>query len=257
MNRPTAPKRSGTATSTQGAPQASASGGPARLSARQAAAAKRKQRNRLFVIIGGGVIVAAAIVGIVVQANRSASNKTNVVIPSSANGPGGSVMQGSASAPVLVEMYGDFQCPHCAAWEASTYPTVQQLVQQGKIRFAFHNFPFIGNESFALANAAMCAGDEGKFWEAHDFFYANQQPENSGYWNESQLIAALDQVGAASPQAQQCVHNHPYYSWLHTQSDGASQRGVTGTPTVFVDGKVLNYEGPQALIQAVNNAAKG
>ena len=82
-------------------------------------------------------------------------------VPAHALGPGGGELLGRSSAPVLVEEYGDFQCPVCGQWERTVGPTARRLVDQGRIRFEYHPIAFIGPESLAAANAAEAAGDEG------------------------------------------------------------------------------------------------
>jgi protein-disulfide isomerase len=188
----------------------------------------------------------------VVQSSRSSSGK-KAAIPTAATGPGGSFTTGTG--PVLVEEYGDFQCPHCEDWFKTVQPTVMQLVSQGKVTFAFHNYAFLGPESTTMANAAACAGDVGKFWETHEFFYSHQAPENSGFWTTDQLIAALQTVGAYTPQTQQCVKSQKYKTWVSQQADAASKRGVTATPTLYVNNQQLSDNStPQPLVTAVNNA---
>jgi protein-disulfide isomerase len=216
------------------------------------AEAKKKRRNRNITIGAIAVLVVAVIVGLVVQSSRSSTGK-KAAVPTAATGPAGSFTIGTG--PVLVEQYGDFQCPHCEEWFKTVQPTVNQLVSQGKITFAFHNFAFIGQESTATANAAACAGDVGKFWEMHDFLYNHQAPENSGFWTTDQLIAALQTVGAYTPQTQQCVKSGKYNRWVSQQADAASKRGVTATPAVYVNNQVLSDNStPQALVTAVDNA---
>src|SRR5262249_15968684 len=158
--------------------------------------------------------------------------------------PGDSQLLGSASAPVLLEEYGDYQCPHCGVFAQTDYPTIEQMLNDGKIRSAFHPFSFLGPESLALANTAPVAGDQGKLWQGSDDFYANQQPENSGYWTSDRLIAVLKQFGADTPSAERAVKNHTYYPWLRQLNDQASQRGVTSTPTIYVNGVKLVDDSP-------------
>ncbi len=220
--------------------------------AKARADAQRKRRNRIIAIVGVGILVVAVIVGLVVQSSRSSSGK-KAAVPTAATGPGGSFTMGNG--PVLVEQYGDFQCPHCEDWFKTVQPTVDQLVSQGKITFAFHNFAFIGDESNTTANAAACAGDVGKFWQMHDFLYNHQAPENSGFWTTDQLIAALQTVGASTPATEQCVKSHTYGTWVKQQADAASRRGVTATPTVYVNNQQLSdNSNPQPLVTAVDNA---
>jgi protein-disulfide isomerase len=213
----------------------------------------KRERKRNIGATAIVLVVVAAIAGIIIQSQRSSAQRANLVVPSSAKGPGGSQLLGSASAPVLVEEYGDYQCPHCGAFAQTDYPTIEQMLNNGEIRFAFHPFSFLGPESLALANTATVAGDQGKFWQVSDYFYANQQPENSGYWTSVRLIDVLKQFGADTPSAEKAIKNHTYYPWLRQLNDQASQRGVTSTPTIYVNGVKLADDSPSGLTAAVNS----
>jgi protein-disulfide isomerase len=155
---------------------------------------------------------------------------------------------------VLVEEYGDFQCPICGQWERDVGPTVRRLVDQGRIRFDYHPIAFIGPESLAAANAAEAAGDEGRFWAYHDLLFADQAPENSGALTTDRLLELGRQVGLTSQQFQQRVRDGTYDNWIRQATDRASQRGVTQTPTVLVNGQqvdtALTAQGLQAAVDA-------
>jgi protein-disulfide isomerase len=227
--------------------------------ARRAAEARRRERRNRW--IGGAVVgvfvAAAAVGGYVLQSHRSKLSQPGraVVAPAHALGPAGSEVLGAASAPVLVEEYADFQCPVCGAFEKQTGPTIRALIEQGKIRYAFHHFAFLGAESAAEANAAECAGDAGKFWPVHDLLFASQQRENSGYWTTARLSAAVESAGATGPQVAGCLANGTYRPWLQKVTDEGSQRGVNGTPTVYVNGKKVSDLTPNSLLAAITAAA--
>ena len=97
---------------------------------------------------------------------------------------------GSTSAPVTMDTWEDFQCPYCDIWTSQWEPhVITDFVAPGIVRYTFNNFAFLGdghdpNESVDAAVAALCAGDQGKFWEYHDWLYANQNPngENKGWF---------------------------------------------------------------------------
>ncbi|MEW6569399.1 MAG: thioredoxin domain-containing protein [Chloroflexota bacterium] len=81
---------------------------------------------------------------------------------------------GEAEAPVLIELYEDFQCPACGAFTRSIKPLlVQNFVATGQTRLAFRHFAFIGPESLRAAEASMCADEQGRFWDYHDLLFAN------------------------------------------------------------------------------------
>jgi len=220
---------------------------------------KKQQRGPAPVVwIVIAVVAVAAVVGIVVQSSRSKTENASVVTPKHELGPNQTEIEGDASAPVLVEEYGDYQCPACEAFFRSTDPTIKQLVADGKIRFAFGNFAFIGPESYRAASAAICAADAGKFWEFHDLVYSNQAAENSGFLTHDQLIAFGKDAGISSAQLdpfEQCVRSDRYDGFVRRQTENTSKnKGVNQTPTVFVNGVRLEDTSPAGLIAAVNAA---
>jgi protein-disulfide isomerase len=222
-------------------------------------AARRGGRRRTSwqLVVGVAVLVAAVVAGIAIQSGRNSSSGS-VVRPAHTLGPNDGEVRGSASAPVLVEEYGDFQCPHCRDFQRDVVPTIDQLVDQGKVRFDYHPIAFIGPESTTAANAATCAGDQGKFWQYHDALFAAQGPENSGTFSTAELQRIAQQVGVSGDKFNSCLSNGTYKNWISKITDDASRRGVNATPTVLVNGKVApGAVTPQGLQQAVNAALAG
>jgi protein-disulfide isomerase len=220
---------------------------------RRGRALKRSRRGWGWAV---AFIVLAAAGGIAFQASRSNRGSGTVVHPVHAVGSGGSELLGPSSAPVLVEEYGDFQCPACANWDRVVFPTVQRLVGAGKIRFAYYPFAFLGPESVAAASAAECAGDEGKFWEYRDFLYANQYPENSGALTSDRLIEIGRTIGISAPAFDSCVRASTYAGWIRQIGDRATSLGVTSTPTIIVNGQALSTPpSPDELVAAVEAAS--
>jgi len=192
---------------------------------RGAAAGRRRGRSPLQLWGPIVLLVVAVAAGIALQSARS-HPQASVAVPAHALGPNGGELLGRPSAPVLVEEYGDFQCPVCGQWERTVGPTVRRLVDQGRIRFAYHPIAFIGPESLAAANAAEAAGDEGRFWAYHDLLFADQAPENSGALTTDRLLELGRQVGLTSPRFQQRVRDGTYDNWVRQATDQASQQGV-------------------------------
>jgi protein-disulfide isomerase len=220
-------------------------------------ASRRRGRSSLQLWVPIVLLVLAVVAGIAFQAARS-NSQASVAVPAHALGPNGGELLGRPSAPVLVEEYGDFQCPVCGQWERDVYPTVRRLVDQGRIRFEYHPIAFIGPESVAAANAAEAAGDEGRFWAYHDLLFADQAPENSGALTTDRLLELGRQVGVTSPQFQQEVRDGTYDTWVRQVTDQSSQRGVVQTPTVLVNGRQVDTAlTAQGLLAAVNAASSG
>lgn len=210
----------------------------------------------------GAVIVAAVVVGVLVQRSRSGTEHANAVKPTSAVGRNGGVLVGDANAPVTITEYGDFQCPVCGELHQLWEPTIEQLVQQGKVKFEFVGLEYLDRgttESLRSASAAVCAADAGKFLDYYNALYNGQsRTENSGFLTNEQLQNFGGSVGITDPAFARCVSSGRYTGWITKNTDAASQRGVTGTPTVLVNGKVISNSvaaDPARLTDAVNQAA--
>jgi protein-disulfide isomerase len=226
---------------------------------RGASAARSGVKWQWWVVIG--VVVIAIVIGVVVQSSRSKSENAKVVVPKRELGPNDSEIQGDKSAPVLVQEYADFQCPSCKAFHDRMNATVNALVQTGKIRFAYTYFPFIGDESVQAAAAAVCAGDQDKFFPYADLLYNEQRPENSGFLTTKQLIAFGQQAGitgTAFDAFEKCVHAKTYEGFVRRSAENASKRGVNQTPTLFItssDGSTRQMTDDETLTPAQFKAA--
>jgi protein-disulfide isomerase len=204
-----------------------------------------------------GVAVVALVVGVIVQSSRSKSENAKIVTPKHALGPNDSEIEGSKSAPVLVQEYADFQCPTCKLFHDRVNSTVNDLVRAKKIRFAYTFFPFLGDESVAAASAALCAGDQKKFFPYADLLYTNQAAENSGFLSADQLVEFGRQAGitgTAFDTFEKCVRAGTYEGFARRQAENASKRGVNSTPTVFLtgpNGKTVQLSTEDALTPAL------
>jgi protein-disulfide isomerase len=225
--------------------------------ARAAAEAQERRRRRIIVLASVlGVIIIAAVVGILVQNSRQDSKP--VVLPATATGPDNGIVVGKANAPVTVEFYEDFQCPICEQFETTTGPTVQSLIDDGKIKAVYHMMSFIGPDSARAANAGAAAAQAGKFKAYHDVLYANQgTKENGGAFTNDKLVTLGAKVGLSSAEFTGAVRAGTYDGYVAQVEDNASKRGVTGTPTIKVNGKTLdtNQLTPDAFTAAVTAAS--
>jgi protein-disulfide isomerase len=210
----------------------------------------------------GGVIVAAVVIGVLVQQSRSSTENAKVVKPASAVGPHGGVLVGDPNAPVTITEFGDFQCPVCRELQQLWEPTLAQLVQQGKVKFEFVGLQFLDQgtrESLRSAAAGVCAADANKFLDYYNALYDGQsRQENSGFLTNAQLEKFGTQVGINDPAFARCVSSSRYVGWVAKNTDTTTQRGVTSTPTLLINGKPLSNSvaaDPQSLTDAVNQAA--
>jgi protein-disulfide isomerase len=212
----------------------------------------------------GAVIVAAVVVGVLVQRSRSETEQAKVTRPASAVGPNGGALVGDANAPVTITEYGDFQCPVCARLHQAWGPTLDQLIQSGQVRFEFVGLAYLDQgttESLRSAAAATCAADAGQFLAYHDVLYRRQSPtENSGFLTNQRLVAFGRDAGITDNTFTRCVDSGRYDGWVRKNTDTASSGGVSGTPTVLIDGKVVDNADaadPSRLTALVDQAGGG
>jgi protein-disulfide isomerase len=159
---------------------------------------------------------------------------------------------GSANAPVKVVEYGDFQCPACKQYEDTMTSTmISNYVNTGKVQFAFVPFSFIGPESVSATEAALCANDQGKFWAFHDMLYANQTTENTGAFSDRRITAMDQALGLDMTQFNACYSSHKYQQKTQDYTAQADAKGVTQTPSFFVNDKLVYAD---TLFQTIDQA---
>jgi protein-disulfide isomerase len=229
--------------------------------AARAAAARR--RRTIVVAVTAAVLVAVAIVVvIVIQSNRTATS-TDAAVPGNTVDGGNVIVVGSTDAPVTVDLYEDFQCPNCKIFEDQTGETLAQLVADGTVQAHYHGMAFLdtsANDDYSTRalNAAAAVVDTAgpdAFEKFHDLLFANQPPETGSGLTDDQLVEYATQAGAEG--AEQDIRDLTYGDWVKTVTDQASKDGVTGTPTVFVDGTKLDDLSPDGLTAAVDAAQNG
>lgn len=139
--------------------------------------------------------------------------------------------RGSATARVAVIEYSDYQCPFCGKYDRETFPQIQEdYLKSGKIRYVFRDLPLDFHENaFKAAEAAHCAGEQGKFWEMHDLLFANQTA-----LTESDLVQHAAALRLDEPRFQQCLTSERFAADIRKGVTEASNAGLNGTPTFLI-----------------------
>ena len=213
---------------------------------------QRKQIRNIVFISGAALIVVAFFL---IMSNRPVDD---LVLPQARSFPVpvDGLTVGIPDAVVLVEAFEDFQCPSCLRFTEDFEPLIfQNYVYTGIARFTFRHYPFIGNESRSAANAAMCANEQGRFWDFHDLLFANQLGENIGAFSRRRLEAMADQMGLDMAAWQACFDDESYESLINADLEDARGRDVAGTPTIFVNGVMLDSFDYQTIAIAIEQAA--
>lgn len=218
---------------------------------------QHRERTRRLLLIGGVVagLLIVVVGAFVVQSQRTTVGKKADAVPSGLTG-GYGVVVGQASAPTTLRVYEDFQCPICRDFEAATKDRLRAAVDAGKIRLEYHMVAFLDRASTtdyssrALNAAAVVLDTSGvdTFLAFHDLLYAHQPAEGSAGLSDQQLVSYAVQAGADEGAVKPGIDNQKFHQWTVNATDQMSKDGVTGTPTVFVDGKMQPSTGLQASI---------
>jgi protein-disulfide isomerase len=151
--------------------------------------------------------------------------------------PTGEFFKGAREAPVTMEMFGDFQCPACGEFARTIEPAfLRAYVDTGKVKFVWHDFPWIGEESFISAQAGRCAGRQGQFWSYHDYLYTHQRGENVGQFSQVNLEAFAADLGLDSTAFNLCMELTPDASGIRDSVSQGLGHGVEVTPSFLVNG---------------------
>jgi protein-disulfide isomerase len=226
----------------------------ARMVREQLAKEQRRKRTMWISVGAVAVLVIAGLIGWSIYTGGKAAQYT---APKGANAAGTGITAGSG--PVVVDEYVDFLCPHCKTFHDEAAASIEQLVAAGKITLVTHPVAYLDgastNRYSTRASAASgCAAEHGRFTEFADVLFDNQPAEGGAGPSDDDLIVFGRQAGLGDDFAQ-CVRDKRYVNWTGHVSEEAGRAGVTGTPTVLVNGKPV--QASPATIAAAVAAASG
>ncbi len=224
------------------------------------AAQRRRERQRreriiIMTVIAGVILLVGGLFLLAHQAETAMTPTpaaaTDIVLPPAHPHPhaDGNAL-GDPKAPVTIVEYSDFQCPFCGRFARDTEPRlIQDYVVPGKVRLVYRTFgDWVGPESLLAAEAAYCAGDQGKFWDFHDMLFYNQHGENRGAFSRPRIEAMAEKLGLDMKAFRQCLDAHKYRERAMQDMADGQKAGVQGTPAFFViapDGSQTFIEGAQ------------
>ncbi len=143
--------------------------------------------------------------------------------------------KGPASAPVTIVEFSDFECPFCK----NVVPTLEQVTQKygDQVRLVFRQFPLssIHPNAQKAAEAALCANEQGKFWEMHDAMFKDQKA-----LEVSALKVTAGNIGVDKAKFDQCLDSGRFASRVKEDERAGALAGVSGTPALFINGRALS-----------------
>ncbi len=202
---------------------------------------QRQQRMVTILIIAGAALVVVALFALptIIRALTPVGDFKTITPFAYPQVNGNAV--GNPDAPVQIIEYSDFQCPFCANFATGAEKQIiDNYVTSGKVYFVYRSFgKYIGQESVAAAEAAYCAGDQGKFWEYHDMLFANQTGENVGDFTDKRLQAFANALGLNMNQFNSCYSSHKYRDRVNQDQVDGKNAGASVTPSFIINGKLI------------------
>jgi protein-disulfide isomerase len=169
------------------------------------------------------------------------------------------VRGGGASAPVTIEEFGDFECPPCGSLHPILKEIEKELGDRLRVVFRHNPLPTIHKHAYDAARAAEAAGMQGKFWEMHDMLYEKQNEWTLAPDPREQFTAFARALGLDANKFMRDMGSDLTISRVTLDMRRAKSMGVTGTPTLFLNGKQVNANDMtgEGLRRAINNELVG
>ena len=216
-----------------------------------------------FIIIA--VVLLGVIATIFALSRKGSGGDTNNTFPAqTATAPASGPAQAPAdsgltkpnvkvSSPVVLEEYGDYQCPPCGA----LHPVIKSLESEygHQLQVVFRHFPLnIHKNARAAAYAAEAARLQGKFWQMHDQLYRNQNAWKDLEDARPTFVSYAGGLGLNLDRFRSDMESSSVAQAVEADLKRGQSAGVSGTPTVFIEGYMLRYEAtnPDGLRRGIN-----
>ena len=225
-------------------------------------ALRQKKRRRLNWTLAGVVAVAVIVVMALIYLTGGDTNLIEVEPLRADIETGlteeGYPYRGSADAPVTVIEVSDYRCPSCADFALNAASQIDdELIATGQVRYIVQPFA-LWEESMPIAEAAACARDQGDFWDFHHLAFANQSLLLSRRPSLSSVLRQLaEAIELDVDEFQNCLDEGSHEQDLLASVENAKvEKGVSGTPTFFVNGTLTQLYRDEAYFDTIRKAVE-
>ncbi len=221
--------------------------------------------KRTWIIFAVAVI--ALLTGLVLFSRQSSVNVDNVdnakVLTKGTEDSGNIAdhVYGKKDSKVVMIEYGDFQCPGCGNFHSNFAPLMDDY--KDKITFVFRNFPItqLHPNARVAAASAEAAGQQDKYWEMWNLLYNNQNDWSNLAINQrdAQFESYAKELKLDLDQFREDVASDDVNSKINYDQSLGKANGVTGTPTIFINGKIIatdKYNSTDAIRNTLDGALK-
>ncbi len=221
-------------------------------------------------LIPGAIVLAGIIIaGAILWTNRPGGSRQAAALAQTPAPPGQSAgtaagdiadndpYLGKPDAPVTFVEFSDFQCPFCRRfYRESLSQLKEKYIKTGKVKFVYRDFPIssIHEMAEAYAQAGECANAQGKFWPMHDKIFDEQERRGSGTISGitvSDVKRWAREIGLDGTAFDQCLDSGKYAAEVAKDYQDGQALGVSGTPTVFINGRLVVGALPYAQFEVL------
>lgn len=152
----------------------------------------------------------------------------------------GAASLGNSDAQIAIVEFTDYECPFCQRFHNQTFSQLKNdYIDSGKIRYFLRNFPLgFHAQAKPAAIAAICAGEQGRYWEMSHELFVNQRRLGPELFDELATQLQFDEANFKS-----CLKNPAHETRIQTDLTYGQSIGISGTPHFFIgrieDGKLV------------------
>lgn len=162
---------------------------------------------------------------------------------------------GNKNAKVTMIEFSDYQCPFCRTfWKESFSQLKKEYIDTGKVKFVYRDYPLSPHPmAEPSAQAGQCADEQGKYWEFHDKIFGEQDKKGRGTvtYTVQELKLWASQIGLDKAKFNQCLDSGKYKAEVQKDFDDGTSAGVSGTPSLFINGRLVVGAQPYASFKAI------
>ena len=164
---------------------------------------------------------------------------------------------GSPDAPVAIEEFSSYACPHCRDLHDDQIPGLLDEVAAGDVQLIFVPIRHIGWGAADAARAALCAGEQGAFWSMHDVLFDWQARFVTSTFNPRRLVKGAGNLGLDPDAFERCLGSREVEDVLARAQREFERRGLSGTPTLFINGQRVQDYAELAELEMLADELRG
>lgn len=210
--------------------------------------AKRGAQQQRGMLIGGIAVVALAFIVVLLLLINQQNNHAGVAVAGNyasipqATTPEGAPVLGDSKAKVTLVEFADFSCPHCLEYHPVISQIIDKYVRTGQARLIIQPQTFVGrNFSDNAAQAALCAGKQGRFWDMYDALFNLQETRGYQAFNLDTLKATADNLKVDSAAMLACMEKQETVPALQNAYTMGQKLQIQGVPAVFISKDGTNF----------------